>query len=114
MVDALHSILGRRLSSVDFVEDYVQLRFDGVRLTINAPLSVTVAGSVYGRSSPTFAARLRDRIGQSVRGAATITDTRIVIELTDDATIEVSLQEADQVSPEAAVLTDENGHSVVW
>lgn len=114
MTDCIELLLGRHLSSVEFVQDYVQVRFDGVCLTINAPFLVSAEGSVYRKHSPGFADSLRNRIGESVRKAYTIIDREIVIELTDSSTIEVSLAEADQVSPEAAVLVDEEGQTVVW
>ena len=114
MTDSIRMVEGRHLSSVEFVHDYVQLRFDGLTLTVNAPLSVSVTGSTYGQLSPLFADSLRDRIGQRVRRAVAIVDDRMSIELTDGTTIEVSLKDDDQVSPEAVVLTDEKGGTVVW
>lgn len=114
MDDAIQLIRGRHLSSVVSVQDYVQLRFDGVCLTVNAPLSVLTTSGLHNTLSPGLADSLRDRIGQSVRRASALENERILIELTDDSQIEISLRDEDQVSPEAVVITNEDGMSVVW
>lgn len=114
MTDATQWVQGRPLTSVEFVQDYVQLRFDGMTFTVNAPLSVSTAGSNYGMLSPLFADSLRDRIGQSVRRVSAIVDDRMSIEFDDGSAIEISLKPEDQVAPEAVVLTDDKGRTVVW
>jgi len=96
------------------VHDYLQLRFDGMCLTVNAPLSVECKGSIYEKGSRQFAAILHDAVGDLVARANTLARVRILIELSGGSLLQISLKEADQVSPEAAVLTDEAGLSVVW
>jgi hypothetical protein len=43
MTEPIEILRGARLTSVEFVHDYVQLRFDGPYLTINAPFEMEVA-----------------------------------------------------------------------
>jgi len=98
MTDAAERIRGRDLTSIEFVEDYLQLRFDAVCLTINAPVSAVVSGGVYGTGSAGFSDLLRNQIGKSVKSAATVAGERIVLEFKDGSRIEVSLKDEAGVS----------------
>src|SRR6266853_6048256 len=106
MDEPLNIIVGEQLSSVEFVQDYVQLRFDGPCLTVNAPMVVSVQGTRYKKGSPGFCESLCQRIALLVRRAVTIENEKIVIEFQDNSEIEISLKPEEQVSLEAAELTD--------
>ena len=44
MSEPIEVLKGAALTSVEFVHDYVQLRFDDIRLTVNAPFDVLLKG----------------------------------------------------------------------
>src|SRR5437763_16088370 len=99
MDEPLNTIVGEHLSSVEFVLDYVQLRFDGPCLTVNAPFLVTVMGTRYKQGSPGYRDSLCERIGHAVRRAFTVDDEKIVIEFHGHSEIEISLKPEERISP---------------
>jgi hypothetical protein len=112
--DALSSLEGRQLSSVEFVQDYVQLRFDGPRLTAITRPRIHVSGLTLEWGNRDFRNALCDRIGRLVQRAATIEQEGIRIEFDDGASIVISLDPADARAAEAAVLDDPPRPTVVW
>ena len=50
----LQSIVGKQLSSVEFVQDYAQLRFDGPTLTAVTQPIVEVGSEAFRWSEPGF------------------------------------------------------------
>ena len=113
MGKTLVDLVGRRLSSVEFVQDYIQLRFDGPCLTVNARISVE-AGSARVLSGGTgFCDALCGAIGKSVAQVKHVPSDHLDIVLEDLVTITVSLRDEDQVSPEAAVLSFDRDTVVV-
>ena len=115
MDEPLNTIVGEYLSSVEFVMDYVQLRFCGPCLTINAPIVVTVMGTRFKQGSPCYRGRLCERIGQTVQRAFTVDDEKIIIEFRDHSEVEISLKPEERVSPEAAEFVDrEKQIHVIW
>lgn len=105
MTKTPNDLVGRNLSSVEFVQDYLQLRFDGPCLTVNAPLTVEAGGSKVRFGSPGFCDVLCNEIGKAVTRVEVSPSDRLVIVLEGEATVAVSLREDEQVSPEAAVLS---------
>jgi hypothetical protein len=114
MADPLEIIKDAVLTSVEFIHDYVQLRFDGPCLTINAPFEVLVGKNTYVNGSPGYRDALCDRIGRCVRLADTIREERVEIEFDDLAKLLISLRPADQATPEAAVLQDGSERVYIW
>src|SRR5258708_4245771 len=115
MDEPLETIVGEYLSSVEFVMDYVQLRFSGPCLTVTAPIVVTVMGTRYRQGGPGYRDSLCERIGQTVQHAFTVDDEKIVIEFHDHSEIEISLKPEERVSPEAAEFVDrEKQIDVIW
>jgi hypothetical protein len=92
---------GRELSSVEFVRDYLQLRFDGP--TINVMSSVVVTRSE-GRSrswDEQFRNALCGQIGKSVRTVEIVEQLHLLIAFDDRSEIEISLVPDDYDGPEA-------------
>lgn len=110
----LQSIVGAKLSSVTFVMDYVQLGFDGPRLTAYVGPRVIVEGRAFAWGEPGFRDALCDRIGAIVREAELVENDAIRIVLGDGGVISISLKPEDAVGPEAAELTDSTGGSRFW
>lgn len=96
------SLLGERLSSVEFVlNDYVQLRFDGPTFNAYSHPVVTVAGRTFRWGETGYRDALCERILAVVR-AAWAAPEEIVIQLGEDSTIAVSNRVEDVMGAEAA------------
>ncbi len=102
------------LTSVEFVHNYVQLRFDGPTLTINAPFYIATQGQVLKAGFPGWRDGLCERIGKTVRDTATILDQELTVVFDDDSKLVISLKSEDQHSPEAAVLENGTVSVCVW
>ena len=113
MTDPLACIKGAVLSSVEFVHDYIQLRFDGPCLTVNAPFNIVVGGQRFQKGSPGYRDAVCERIGRTVKWAAVVLEQYVHIDFDDKSRLSISLSPGDHVGPEAAVLTD-NDKVVVW
>ena len=114
MSDAIKLLIGRRLTSVEFVHDYLQLRFDGPTLTVNGPIDVRRNASCVSNPSMNFRGAIVDVIGTEVSGGDCIIDDRIRIEFSDRSQIVISLKPEEQVNPEAAILTGVDDNIYVW
>ena len=107
----LQILVGAKLSSVTFVMDYVQLGFDGPRLTAYVGPRVTIKGKAFAWGEPGFRDALCDRIGTIVRQAELVENDAIRIVFGDGEVISISLKPEDAVGPEAAELTASMGAS---
>ena len=114
MTDPICILKSLALVSVEFVHDYVQLRFDGPCLTVNAPYVILVEGTSYKKGDPGYRDALCDRIERSVRNARTVPRHETRIEFDDNASLVISLKPEDQVSPEAVVLSLGSEQVYVW
>lgn len=101
--DAARLLIGRVLTEVDFVHDYVHLVYGDVGLTVNAPMVLATPQGNVRTGAPQFEDLLRRRTGHTVTDAKTTTDY-LRLEFDDGGKVDVSLVPDDQVSPEAAVL----------
>jgi hypothetical protein len=106
------SMLGNRLSSVEFVvKDYVQLRFDGPTLNAYAHPVITADGREFRWGEAGYRDALCERVLARVRRAWASPD-EIVIEMDDGATITVSNRVGDVVGAESAELSTDEGRWV--
>jgi len=103
-------VIGRRLSGVTFVMDYVQLQFDPPP-TINALTPITVQS---GRQTATsgdesFRNLLCEQIPKTVIGVSLVDGEALTFSFQDGSTISISLRKVDYVCPEAVnVLGPDN------
>lgn len=111
----LHYLDNEQLSAVTFVQDYVQLHFDGPCLTAYVwPHILNQKGSIAPKV-PGYRDALCERIGKIVVQAFEEPGERLAIVFADGVTLEVSLKEADREEPEAAMFHDQSGKSWnVW
>ena len=100
----LDAIVGEQLSSVEFVQDYVQLRFDGPYLTLYTYPAVKVGDSWHVGGAPGYRDLLCDRITKKVRSAAVVSEKEIRIEFEDGASISIALCANGCRGPEAAMF----------
>lgn len=112
--EPIQTLIGAQLTSVEFVQDYVQLRFDGPVLTVNAPFQILVQDRAYEKGSTGYRDALCERIGCHVQRAFTIPEQQLAIEFDGNSKLAISLKSEDQISPEAAILTQGATQICVW
>lgn len=100
--ELLQEIVGEQLSSVEFVQDYVQLKFDGPGVTAVTWPIVEVGGSEYRWDEPGFRDELCRRISRKVVSATVSPGEALRLEFDDGAAVSVSLRPNDYRGPEAA------------
>ena len=98
-----------RLSAVVFVQDYVQLQFDGPCLTAYVWPTVRDSANTFSQQTPGYRDALCDLIGNVVAEASEEANERLIIQFASGATVEVSLKQSDREGPEAAMLQDPSG-----
>ena len=99
--DFMDTIVGEQLSSVEFVQDYLQLHFDGPTLTVFVWPIVrsTVREARWGQ--PGYKDELCARIGHKVSKAGLREGEAVIILFEDSGEIVISLRPEDRVGPEA-------------
>lgn len=113
-VNVLSALVGTQLSSVEFVQDYVQLRFDGPCLTAITLPRVHHLNEFFEWGMREYRNVLCDRIGKLVRRAFTIEGEEIKIEFEDGSSILISLRPEDYQAAEAAVFDNPPNPTCVW
>lgn len=108
----LSVLIGRQLSSVEFVQDYLQLRFDGPCLTTITHPRVNVGNMWWEWGMPGYRDRLCERIGRVVTRAAVSEGGEICLEFDDGACISISLRPDDYRAAEAVIF--DNGDQGCW
>lgn len=102
-------LVGRRISSVEFVLNYVQLKFEGVTLTCVTLPSVTVAGRRWSWGETGFTDQLLGRIDQRVKAASYQLGDCVSLLFTDDGSIQISLKDEDYRAAEAVIVQSVSG-----
>jgi hypothetical protein len=110
---ALQVLIGNQLSSVEFVQDHVQLRFDGPCLTIyNAAHTVTANGFSVRWGQPGYRDALCNLIKHKVCEIKMSPSEKLSLTFEKDLVWSLSLRDSDYDGPEALMLTDENSKSL--
>jgi hypothetical protein len=98
---ALQVIVGEQLSAITFVQDYVQLHFDGPCLTAFSRPVVMLDSKTFRWGEPCFCDALCGRIAKKVLEAHIAYGESLAIKFEDGSIIQVSLQDEDYVGGEA-------------
>ena len=109
----LKILIGRELSSVEFVRDYIQLRFDGPLLTIVTDPVLEILSNEFSRTSPGFCDGLCNLIGFQVIDTV-LDDKEINLHFVDNQKIRISLNQDDRKTEESAIFDAENGKWWSW
>ena len=109
---SLQVLIGEQLSAVTFVQDYVQLHFDGPRLTVFSHAAVLLGDKTFHWGKPGFRDALCDSIAKKITDARVAYGDSIAISFTDGSTIQVSLKDEDYRSAEA--VNFDTGGNVWW
>ena len=95
------AIDGQELTAVEFVQDYLRLRFDGPMLTLYAWPHVLLADFSIAFGEPEYRNALCAQIGEIVAKAALEEMEALTVELESGTVIALSLREEDLSGPEA-------------
>ena len=98
---SLRVIIGAQLSAVTFVQDYVQLHFDGPRLTVFSHPIVMLGDETFHWGKPGYRDALCSSIAQTVTEARVAYGDSIVVRFADGSTIKISLKDEDYSGGEA-------------
>ena len=98
---SLQVIIGEQLSAVTFVQDYVQLHFDGPRLTVFSHAAVLLGDKTFHWGKPGFRDALCNSIAKKVTDARVAYGDSISISFADGAAIKISLKDKDYRGGEA-------------
>ena len=99
--EVLQEIVGRQLGSVEFVQDYVQLHFDGPGLTAITQPALEVGSRELAWDTPGFRDELCRRIAREVVSARIIPNVAVRLEFDDGAVVKISLRDEDYRAAEA-------------
>ena len=95
------ALLGQELSSVTFVQDYVQLDFNGPGLTLLIWPEVSSRDGTYRFPEPGYRDSLCSQIGKRVQAVSLAADEALSLQFESDVIFRVSLRSEDYVGPEA-------------
>jgi hypothetical protein len=87
----LNNLIGEQLSSVEFVQDYLQLHFDGKDLTLYIWPTVQVKNELYDLHHIEFRNRLCSLISLIVVDVFLVEKTELTILFSDNQAIKVNL-----------------------
>ena len=95
-------VVGRRLSGVTFVMDYVQLQFDPPPgLSAFTPITVRSGGRTAFSGDESFRNLLCEQIPKTIASVSLKDEESLSFTFEDGSTISLSLRQDDYVGPEA-------------
>jgi len=101
----LSTILGEELVAVEFVQDHLQLRFDGPLLTLYAWPHVLLSEYSLAFGEPEYRNALCTLIGEKVEEATLEEGDSLTLRFENDTVIALSLREEDLDGPEAGAFS---------
>jgi hypothetical protein len=110
----LDAIQGRQLGAVVFVQDYLQLQFDGPMLTLTNWPVVHCAEGEFRFGDARYRDMLCGRIAKTVISAEVHLDDRLRIVFNEGSKLLVSLRPEDRRDPEVVRYDVDDKHWTVW
>jgi hypothetical protein len=101
----ISEIIGEELNAVEFVQDYLQLRFDTPLLTLYAWPHVLLSEFSIAYGEPEYRNALCSLIGEKVEEAALEEGDSLTLKFENDTVIALSLREEDLDGPEAGAYS---------
>jgi hypothetical protein len=99
-------LVGQELTAVEFVQDYLQLRFDGPCLTLFVWPDVFREEGSYAYGEPEFRNFLCALLGSNVTAATLEENEAIEVEFENGVILRASLREEDLDAPEAGQFSE--------
>ena len=109
---SLQMLIGEHLSAVTFVQDYLQLHFDGPRLTVFSHSVVMRGDKTFHWGKPGFRDALCNNIAKKVTAAQVTYGDSIAIRFADGSIIKISLKDEDYSGGEA--VNFDAGDKIWW
>ena len=109
---SLQILIGEQLSAVTFVQDYLQLHFDGPFLTVFSHPVVRIGDQAFQVGEPGFRDALCSNIAKNVAKAQVVYGESISIRFVDGAMINIPLQDDSCLDGEAVNFAA--GSNVWW
>ncbi len=110
---SLESLSGEQLSAVEFVGDYLQLRFGDPLLTLYVWPDVADADGIsVGFGQPGYRDALCSAIGENVTEAEFNEGRSLTVEFENGTVFALSLRDEDLDTPEAGSFTSADGDTV--
>jgi len=103
----LSRLEGQELTAVEFVGDYLRLRFDGPMLTMYAWPHLLFPEFSLGYGEPEYRNGLCAQIGEVVAKASLEEMNALTVELESGTVIALSLREEDLSGPEAGSYSED-------
>ncbi len=101
MSDPFKQLEGEQLGAVTFVQDYLQLHFDGPAINVYMPISVQAGGATVRSGDIQFRNVLCGQIAKIVRSVSFQKAEALTLTFNDDSRIAISLRAEDYSGPEA-------------
>jgi hypothetical protein len=101
----ISEIIGTELNAVEFVQDYVQLRFETPLLTFYAWPHVLLSEFSIAYGEPEYRNALCSLIGEKVEEAALEEGDSLTIKFENETVIALSLREEDLDGPQAGAYS---------
>src|SRR5579875_2278447 len=98
---------GQELTAVEFIADYVRLRFDGPTLTLYAWPHVLLADFSVAFGEPEYRNALCAQIGETVATAKLEELDALTVEFESGTVLALSLREEDMDGPEAGSYSED-------
>ena len=112
MID-LSTLSGEQLNAVEFVQDYLQLRFGDPLLTLYVWPDVADADGIsVAFGQPGYRDALCSVIGESVTTASYDEGRALTVEFENGTVLALSLREEDLDTPEAGSFTSADGETI--
>jgi hypothetical protein len=105
----LGGLIGRSLSAVVFVQDYLQLQFDGDLLTILTWPTIVMGQDTFRFGSGKYRDVLCERISRIVVQADVRHEREAVLTFSDGSTLVIPIDDAAHLGPEVLIYSPENG-----
>ena len=105
----ISAIEGQELSAVEFVSDFVRLRFDAPLLTLYAWPHILLEDFSVAFGQPEYRNALCAQIGETVAKAELKELDSLTIEFESGTVIALSLREEDMDGPEAGSYSESGG-----
>jgi hypothetical protein len=103
----LSALEGQELTAVEFVQDYLRLRFDGPALTLYAWPHLLFAEFSLGFGEPEYRNGLCAQIGETVATASLEEMEALTVEFEGGAVIALSLREEELSGPQAGSYSED-------
>ena len=111
----MNCIIGEQLSAVQFVQDYLELHFDGHGLTCYIWPEVYYSNQKFKFGEIDYRNKLCEIINKSVKDVIIVEKELLTIEFEDNSRITLSLDVKNpKIIAEIAIFTDEDGNISIF